>query len=189
MVATCNSFHHGHCSLASPYGHSYSFVSLTSKCWFCCELIVQVPEPVAYWDRSNNLHCRSAKMACRLEAVGKPEECKWFGVYPCLSLNNKPFFWISLFTQRSSYRVRVLNTYCVGNSLWHSVLRTQNRHISFVVVETVSTSWRQVFHYPACWGITQFVRGDISAGSGTGTISSQQNQHLVARLAKPYEWP
>ena len=30
-------------SLAPPYGHSYTLVRLTSRCWFCCELMVQVP--------------------------------------------------------------------------------------------------------------------------------------------------
>ena len=74
MVATCNSFDHGNRSLASPYGHSYSFVSLTSKCCFCCELMVHVPEPAGHLDRSNNFNCRSAKISFRLDAVGKPEE-------------------------------------------------------------------------------------------------------------------
>ena len=98
MAATCNNLFgvysltkqaHRDCLLASPYAYSYGFVGLTSKCWFCCELMVQVPEPAGPWGRSNDCYCRSAKTACRLEAVCWSEE--WFGVYLWLSLNNKPF--------------------------------------------------------------------------------------------------
>ena len=37
---------------------------------FCCELMVRVPEPAGNWDGSNDFYCRSARMACRLEAGG-----------------------------------------------------------------------------------------------------------------------
>ena len=55
-----------------------AFVRNTSKWWFCCVLMVHVPEPAAYWDLSSNFYCRRAKMACRLETVGKLKE--WFGL-------------------------------------------------------------------------------------------------------------
>ena len=72
MITTCNN------SVTIIMTTRTAFISLTSKCWFCCVLMVHVPEPAAYWDRS---------MACRLEAVCSSKE--WLGVYIWVSLNTK----------------------------------------------------------------------------------------------------